>query len=85
MQYLRAQSYFEEKNYTKALSEFAAVSAYKYEPWYTRSYLQMARCSALTGDKAGATSTLQILLRVAPSSEAAKAVPDVAKELDLKL
>jgi TolA-binding protein len=85
VQFTIAQSYFAEKNYTRALKEFAAVSIYKYDPWYSRAYLQMARCSALLGDKTNAASTLQLLQRIAPDSDAAKQVKDVAKELGLQM
>ncbi|HEY3417078.1 MAG TPA: tetratricopeptide repeat protein, partial [Armatimonadota bacterium] len=70
-QYDLGQSYFLEKNYKQALTEFAAVAVYSLEPWYSRSLLQMARCNALGGDKAAAGRTLGVLLKNFPKSEAA--------------
>lgn len=84
-QYDLAQSYFDEKNYPEALKQFAAVSAYKLDPWYSRSMLQMARCSAITGDRKAAVSTLKLLIKIAPTSDAALDAPNVAKEYNLDL
>ncbi len=84
-QYNLAQSYFEEKRYQEALKGFAGVSAYPYEPWYSRSMLQMACCSAELGDLHAAQSSLQILLRNFPQSDAAKEVPAVVKEYSINL
>ncbi|MHB9024100.1 MAG: tetratricopeptide repeat protein [Armatimonadota bacterium] len=84
-QYHLGQSYFLEKNYKQALAEFAAVAIYSLEPWYSRSLLQMARCSALNGDKPAAERTLGVLLKNFPKSDAAGQAPQVAKELGVNL
>lgn len=84
-QYDLAQSYFEEKHYTDALKAYAGVSAYKYEPWYSQSMLQMARCSAELGDREAAQTTLRLLLRNFPKSDAVKDVPTVVKDYGLDL
>ena len=85
IQYLTAQSYFEEKDYNKAQKEFASVSAYKYEPWYSLSFLQVTRCEVALGDKDSALRTLKLLVTTLPNTEGAKKAPDVAKELGLQL
>jgi len=84
-QFYLGQSYLEEKKYGDALKEFARVSAYQYEPWYSRSLLQMARCSALQNDKDAATRTLQILIRTFPKSDAAQDALKAAKEFNITL
>ena len=80
-----AQSHFEEKHFSDALNAYAGVSVYKYEPWYSQSMLQMARCSAELGDREAAQSSLQILLRNFPQSDAAKEVPKVVKEYGIDM
>lgn len=84
-QFTVAQSYLEEKNYEQAIREFAAVSMFIYEPWYSRSHVEMARCSALIGDKDTATAKLKWVLTTFPNSEAAKEAKDVAKEFGLTI
>ncbi len=84
-QYEQAQSFFEEKHYDEALKAYAGVSAYKYEPWYSQSMLQMARCNAELGDRESAQESLQMLRRNFPQSTAAKEVPEVVKEYSLDL
>lgn len=84
-QYELAQCFYEEKNYADALKQFAGVSAYPYEPWYSRSMLQMARCSAQLGDRQAAQSSLQLLSRSFPKSDAVKDIPLVVKEYGLEL
>ncbi|MHB9131846.1 MAG: tetratricopeptide repeat protein [Armatimonadota bacterium] len=84
-QYFMGQSYFEEKKYDEALKEFAGVSVYLLEPWYSNSLLQMARCSALSGNKEHAAHTLQLLKDNFKNSEAAKQADEVAKELGVTL
>jgi TolA-binding protein len=84
-QFYLAESFFREKKYDEAIKEFAAVSVYAYEPWYSRSLLHMAECSALTGDRDAATRTLLLLQREFPNSDAAKEAPAVANKYNLSL
>lgn len=84
-QFTLGQCAFEEKKYDEALKKFAAVAGYNMEPWYSRSMLQMARCSALTNDTAAAARTLRLLIKSFPDSDAAKQAPQVAQEYKLKL
>jgi TolA-binding protein len=86
-QYYLAQSYFEEKKYDDALKQYAMVSGYQLEPWYSGSLLQMAECSALLGNKDAAEGTLALLLS-SPSfreSDAVKKAPDLAKKYGLTI
>lgn len=84
-QFWLAQSFVAEKNYAEALKNFAAVSTFNMEPWYSRSLLEMARCSALSGDLIAAKRTMLMLQDKFPASEAAKQVPTVARELKISL
>jgi len=84
-QYLIGQCSQEQKNYSDAITAYAAVAAYNMEPWYSRSMLQMARCSALSGDTKSAILTLRQLIKQFPTSDAAKEAPKVAEEYGLKL
>ena len=86
MQYLHGVSFFEEKNYQQALTEFVAVAAYgRRGDWYHQSLLHTARCYAILNDKVSATSTLRELLNTAPNSDAARQAPEVAREYGLPL
>lgn len=84
-QYTIGQSYYEEKNYKQAIREFAQVSLYKYEPWYSRSFLQEARCDVQLGDKESAVKSLRLLINTLPGTEGAKQAPALAEELGLQL
>jgi TolA-binding protein len=84
-QFLLGQAAMDEKKYDEALTQLALVSAYNIEPWYSRSLLQMARCSALAGNTAAAERTLQLLQKSFPDSDAAKQIPQVAEEFKLKM
>lgn len=84
-QYYLGQSYYEEQRYDAALKEFAGVAVYQYEPWYSRSLLQMARCSAQSGDTAAARRTLQLLRKNFPDSDAAQQADAVAKQYGVTL
>jgi len=80
-----AQCYYEEKNYQEALKQFAGVSAYPYEPWYSRSLLQAALCNLQLGDRQTAKNSLQLLLHNFPKSDAAKEVAKIVKEYGLDM
>lgn len=82
-QFLLGQAAMDEKAYDDALTQFAFVAAYNMEPWYSRSLLQMARCSALSGNPAAAEKTLALLKKTFPDSDAAKQIPQVAEEFKL--
>jgi len=82
-QFLLGQAAMDEQKYDDALTQLALVSAYNMEPWYSRSLLQMARCSALAGNPDAAVKTLQLLKKTFPDSEAAKEIPKVAEEFKL--
>jgi len=84
-QFLLGQASLDEKSYDDALTQFALVSAYNMEPWYSRSLLQMARCSALTGNTTAAEKTLALLKKNFPDSDAAKEIPRVAEEFKLTI
>ncbi|OPZ85243.1 MAG: tol-pal system protein YbgF [bacterium ADurb.Bin429] len=84
-QFHLAQSYFEEKKYEPAAKEYAAVAFYGYEPWSSRSLLQLAECSALNGNTEAANFALTTLLKNFPGSDAAKAAPALAKKYNLTL
>jgi TolA-binding protein len=84
-QYHLAQSYFEEKKYEQASKEYAAVAFYGYEPWSSRSLYQLAECSALNSNPGAANIALSTLLKNFPGSDAAKAVPELAKKYGLTL
>ncbi len=84
-QYTLAQAFFAEKAYPDAITNYAAVAANPLEPWYSRSILQMARCSALTGDLTAAERTLRLLVEKFPNSDAAQQAAQVAQEYKLKL
>ncbi len=84
-QFYLGETYYMEKKYGDALKEYARVAAYQYEPWYSRSMLRMARCSAYNGDRDAAVRTLQMIIRNFQTSDAAKDAPGVAKEFGLTL
>jgi TolA-binding protein len=84
-QYYMGETFYMEKKYGDALKEFARVAAYQYEPWYSRSMLRMARCSAYNGDKGAAERMLKMLLRNFPKSDAAQDIPATAREFNLSL
>jgi len=84
-QFLLGQAAMEDKGYDDALTQFALVGAYNMEPWYSRSLLQMARCSALGGNTTAAEKTLVLLKKTFPDSDAAKQIPQVAEEFKLKV
>ena len=81
--FLLGQAAMSEKLYDDALKQFALVSAFNMEPWYSRSLLQMARCSAVSGNNAAAEKTLALLKKTFPQSDAAKEIPAVAEEYKL--
>ena len=82
-QYWLGECALGEKKYDDAIAAYAAVAAYPLEPWYSRSILQMARCSALAGDKPAAERTLQLLQDKFPAS--APDAKKLAEEFGLKL
>ena len=84
-QYWLAQCDLEEKKYPEAIASFATVSAFPLEPWYSRSILQLARCSLLTNDKPAAERTLRLLLEKFPTSDAAQQAQQLAKDNQLEL
>ena len=84
-QFLLGQAAMDDKAYDDALTQFALVAAYNMEPWYSRSLLHMARCSALAGNPAAAEKTLQLLKKTFPDSEATRQIPQVAEEFKLKV
>ncbi len=79
------ECYFAQAQYTDALKQYAGASAYALEPWYSRALLQEARCSALMHNTTAAVSTLRLLLKTCPDSDAAKEAPKVAQEYGLTL
>ena len=86
LQYLSGMSYYEEKNYQQALTEYVRVAAYgRRGDWYYRSLLYTARCYALLKDKISATNTLRELQTAAPNSDASKEAKAVAQEYGLPL
>lgn len=66
-QYWLGQSYYDEGNYADAHRQYAAVSAFNYEPWYSRSLLMMAKCSMATKEPDKATNTLKLLVNIFPT------------------
>jgi len=84
-QYWLAQCDLEEKKYSDAIAAFAGVSAFPLEPWYSRSILQMARCSALANDKPAAERTLRLLQEKFPTSDAAHQASQLAQEYQLDI
>ncbi|MHB0935902.1 MAG: tetratricopeptide repeat protein [Armatimonadota bacterium] len=84
-QFLLGQAAMDEKAYDDALTQFALVGVYNMEPWYSRSLLHMARCSALAGNPAAAEKTLALLKKTFPDSDAARQIPQVAEEFKLKV
>jgi tetratricopeptide (TPR) repeat protein len=63
-----AQSYYDEgTNYVEAHRQFAAVSAFNYEPWYSRSLLMMAKCSVAMKEPLKAENTLKRLVSLFPA------------------
>lgn len=79
------ECYFAQAQYPDAVKQYAGAAALAMEPWYSKALLQEARCSALTHDATAAASTLRLLLKTSPNSDAAKEAPKVAQEYGLTL
>jgi tetratricopeptide (TPR) repeat protein len=52
--YYSGEVYFQKGNYNEAMKQYAGAGAKKFEPWYSKSYLQMARCNLAKADAAEA-------------------------------
>ena len=85
IQYHLGKSHAAQQQYAEALQAYALIAGYNLEPWYSRSLLEMARCSAQLQDKEAARRTLRLLRDKFPQSDAAKDAVALAQEYDIAL
>jgi TolA-binding protein len=81
-QFLLGECYLEQKNYDKAIIEFAKVELYAFPNWQSKAVYEMAQALLRKENRAGARKQFERLIQSYPETPAATAAKAQLKRLN---
>jgi tetratricopeptide (TPR) repeat protein len=89
-QYYLGQYYFDNGNYSEALTKYidimpTVIKPTTYEPWYSQATLQIIHCSMNLKNTQAAQNALNQLVRNSKNTESGKKAAEVAEKYGLKM